>query len=85
MEWAGARLLCGLQLMCRRNRPRNLQDRNETISPSPVLQLSPNFLFSAYVDEADHDFQVQRYGAQILYWGEAKAIIFGVERVKKSN
>jgi hypothetical protein len=29
--------------MCRRNRPRNLQDRNETISPSPVLQLSPNF------------------------------------------
>jgi hypothetical protein len=50
-----------------------------------VLQLSPNFLFSAYVDEADHDFQVQRYGAQILYWGEAKAIIFGVERVKKSN
>jgi hypothetical protein len=40
------------------------------------MQLSPELLLSAYVDEADHTNPVAEIWAQILYWGEAKAIIF---------
>ncbi len=76
MEWAGARLLCVLRLMCRRNRPRNLHDRNETISPSPVLQLSPSFFYRPTSTRPITTPGAEKW-LQIFYWDEAKAIIFG--------